>query len=200
MRLTAAMTIGTLALAALAGCGKKDEAATEKAPAAKAAADAATSAVAAGGPPARKAGLWEQTVTTAGIEQTTRVCLDAATDAKIQVWGGQATKDMCSEQQMTRNLDGSYSFSSVCDLGSGGKTTTKGSVKGDFGDRYTVEATSNTEGAAAPQMNGAHTMRLDAVWKGPCPEGFKPGDMELPGGMKMNLTEMGQTFAKGAQK
>jgi hypothetical protein len=39
-------------------------------------------------------------------------------------------------------------------------------------------------------MNGSHKMVLDAVWQGPCPAGFKPGDMELPGGMKINVLEM----------
>jgi hypothetical protein len=34
-------------------------------------------------------------------------------------------------------------------------------------------------------------MTLDATWKGPCPADFKPGDMELPGGMKINMLTMG---------
>ena len=45
--------------------------------------------------------------------------------------------------------------------------------------------------AGAPQMNGEHAMTLEATWKGPCPADFKPGDMELPGGMKINMLTMG---------
>jgi len=199
MRPTMVMTIGTLALAALAGCDRK-AAEPATAPPARAAADAATAAVAtAGGAPVRKAGLWEQTIATAGVEQTTRLCLDAATDAQLSVWGAQAGKQACPDQQLSRGIDGSYSFKSVCDMGGGGKTISSGIIKGDFNSRYVVEATSTTEGAAVPHMNGARTMRLTAVWKGPCPAGFAPGDMELPGGQKFNLARMGETFAKGKQ-
>ena len=192
MRLTTALTITTLSLAALGACSKKDEAAKAPAPAAQSAADAATSAVASsGGMPVRKPGLWEHTVSTAGATQTTRLCLDAATDAQLSIMGSQAGKDICSDQHMSRGLDGSYSFRSVCDLGEGGKMTSTGTIKGDFNSSYVVESTSSTAGAAMPQMNGAHSMRLTAVWKGPCPAGFVPGDMELPGGQKMNLAQMG---------
>src|SRR5438552_2208628 len=45
-------------------------------------------------------------------------------------------------------------------------------------------------GAAATQMNGEHEMTMEGTWKGACPAGFKPGDMELPGGMKINMLDM----------
>jgi hypothetical protein len=97
---------------------------------------------------------------------------------------------MCSKTAMSRGLDGSWSFSSVCNVGAGGKTTTSGVITGDFNSKYEMTAESTTEGASAPQMNGPHKMAMEAVWVGPCPAGFKPGDMELPGGMKMNMLAM----------
>jgi hypothetical protein len=179
-------------LALLAGCQRKP--AAEKAADAKAAA-ANASATTTGpapiaSPPRRKPGLWSQTVKMAEMSQTTRICLDATTEAKMSVFGQQATKDMCKVNHMSRGLDGSWAFVSVCDMGSGGKTTTTGVASGDFGSHYTMTADSVTSGASAPQMNGSHKMVLDAVWQGPCPAGFKPGDMELPGGMKINVLEM----------
>ena len=175
---------------ALAACGQKD---TAEAPAA---ADAAvsTAAQATGGaaatPPPRKPGLWTQTVSMGDFNQTTRLCLDAATDKSMSLWGSQMTKDMCEKNEMSRGLDGSWRFSSVCDMGSGGKSTSTGVATGDFSSKYRVDAETTTEGASAPQMNGARKMTIEATWQGPCPEGFKPGDMELPGGMKMNIAEI----------
>lgn len=189
--------LATAALA-LAACGQKD---TAKAPAAGDAAAPATATAAASGsvaPPARKPGLWLQKVSMGDFSQSTRLCLDEATDKSMSVWGAQATQEMCSQTQMSRGLDGAITFNSTCDMGSGGKSTSTGVIKGDFNSKYTVEAETTTEGASAPQMNGARKMVLEATWQGPCPADFKPGDMEL-NGMKMNIVEMSKMKNAGAQ-
>ncbi|MFN3513586.1 MAG: DUF3617 domain-containing protein [Phenylobacterium sp.] len=172
---------------ALSACGQREDkaAATGEAPAAQAPAAAAQ----AGQPPARKAGLWRQTISMGDFTQSTRICLDAATEEQVSLWGGQESAEMCSQNEASRAADGSWRFSSVCDMGTGGRTTTTGVARGDFSTRYTVEADSVTEGAAAPQMNGARKMTVEAVWEGPCPEGFRPGDIELPGNVRMNLLD-----------
>jgi hypothetical protein len=67
-------------LLALAGCQKKPETpamATGEAPAAAASAPMT-------GPPRRKAGLWTQTVTTQGMTQTSKICLDGLWSAVEQ--------------------------------------------------------------------------------------------------------------------
>ncbi|WP_309645972.1 DUF3617 family protein [Phenylobacterium sp.] len=179
----------TAAVLALAACGKTDEKAAAVGEAAPAAANAPVSGPAA--MPKRKPGLWSQTVTMAEFSQTTRICLDAAAEAKLSVLGGQATQDMCQQTTMTPKLGGGWTFSSVCDMGSGGKTTSTGTITGDFDTKYRMESDSTTEGAGAPQMNGSRKMVMEAAWQGPCPADFKPGDMEMPNGMKMNLLAMG---------
>lgn len=185
VRLAVTMTAAALVLAA---CGKKEEtAATGDAAPAAANAPAATPAAL----PKRKPGLWSQTVTVADFSQTTRICLDAAAEEKLSLVGGQATKEMCAQTTMTARPGGGWTFTSVCDMGSGGKTTTTGTMSGDFNTTYKVEADSTTEGAATPQMNGVRKMVMEATWQGACPPDFKPGDMEIPNGMKMNLLEMG---------
>jgi hypothetical protein len=40
-----------------------------------------------------------------------------------------------------------------------------------------------------PQANGTHKIAVEATWEGPCPGGMKPGDMEMPGGMRINVNE-----------
>lgn len=188
-----ACAVAVLSVLALAACGKKEEAKAPGAPGeqAKPGAPADLAAM------RRKPGLWRQTVTTSGMTQTMRLCTDATTEAKLSLWGGQATKDMCSKQEMKRGLTGDVSFSSVCNMGSGGTITTNGTMKGDFGAKYVVTAKSVTSGASAPQMNGEHDMTMEAVWEGPCPPDFRPGDMEVAKGVKFNIVEMGAASAAG---
>ena len=173
---------------ALAACSKKPASAPD---AATATAPVAANAPAAPmTPPERKAGLWEQKVSTAGMTQVSRICFSNEVNEKMTLWGQQGGKDICAQQSVTPT-PGGWKFSSTCNMGSGGTITSSGEAKGDFGTHYTVDIKSSTTGAAAPQMNGQHAMTLEATWKGPCPADFKPGDMELPGGMKINILTMG---------
>lgn len=184
------LAVLTAAALSLAACGQKAETAKS---AEGAATTASAGAPAAGAPatmPTRKPGLWTQTVNTGDMTQTTRICIDESVDKAMSVVGSQMSKDMCSKNAVTR-VAGGYAFESVCNVGAGmGTTTTKGTVTGDFNSKYKVEAETSVTGANAAQMNGAHKMTVEAAWAGPCPAGFAPGDMELPGGMKMNIAKM----------
>lgn len=174
---------------ALAACSKKPASAPDGA---TAAAPAVANAPAAPmTPPERKAGLWEQKMSTAGMTQVSRICFSDEVNEKMTLWGQQGDDDMCSSKSVTPTAGG-WKFSSTCNMGSGGTIVSSGEAKGDFGTHYTVDIKSSTTGAAAPQMNGEHAMTLEATWKGPCPADFKPGDMELPGGMKINMLTMGK--------
>jgi hypothetical protein len=137
--------------------------------------------------PERAPGLWEQKVATNGMTQVSQICLDKAVEQRFSVWGQQAGKSACNETQIRPRGGGGWDFASTCDLGDGGKTATKGAVTGDFARAYKVSAESTVTGARAPQMNGTHTMTLEASWRGACPAGMAPGDMLLPGGMKINM-------------
>jgi hypothetical protein len=132
----------------------------------------------------------------AGMTQISRICFSEAVNRKVTLWGQQGDEDMCSQKSITPTAGG-WKFSSTCNMGSGGTIVSSGEAKGDFGTHYTVDIKSSTTGAAAPQMNGPHAMTLEATWKGPCPADFKPGDMELPGGMKINMLTMAPGGAGG---
>ncbi|THD81288.1 MAG: hypothetical protein E7812_04620 [Phenylobacterium sp.] len=177
-RVWIALGLGVLAAA---GCQKKTETVT---PAPATAAAPATPQMT---PPARRPGLWEQRVSNGDYVQVTRICLDAAVDAKLSWWGQQATQDICQKNLFTHRPDGAWAVSSVCDMGTGGKVTTAGTATGDFASKYQLRAESSTVGAAAPQMNGVHRFVIDAAWMGACPAGMQPGDMTLPGGVRINL-------------
>lgn len=141
--------------------------------------------------PKRKPGLWKQTMLIEGLDaiQTTKLCLDAATDAKLAWWGQQGFKQSCSKSEVKREPDGSWRFSSVCE-GGGVKTTNDGTAVGDFNSRYQLKAESSTSGAPVPEMNGSRTVTIDAEWVGECPANMRAGDIELPNGQRVNIVEI----------
>ena len=141
-------------------------------------------------PPARRPGLWEQRISNGEMVQVVRICLDAAVDARLGWWGQQATKGMCEKNVYTRQTTGDWRFSSVCDMGTGGKVTTSGLATGDFNSRYVIQAESSTVGAEVPQMNGLAQLNVEAAYQGACPADMRAGDMEMPGGVRVNLMDM----------
>nr|QQZ49521.1 hypothetical protein JKL49_21535 [Phenylobacterium glaciei] len=130
-------------LAVLAGIAVLGVSACNK-PAEKTDGETASAFVPSQTPPKRKPGLWEQRVSNGDVLQVSRICLDEATDAKISFWGSQATRDMCEQNVFSSRVAGGYQFSSVCDMGSGGKTTTSGVATGDFSSKYLIQAESST--------------------------------------------------------
>lgn len=172
-------------------CQRAEEKAA--APAADQAGEAVTAQAAApGGRPARKGGLWEHSLETMGVTQTSRLCLDAETDANVALWGQQASAESACEQNSFTPTAGGYAFVSVCPDGQGGKVTSRGTITGDFNSAYKMEATTTTTGSSIPQANGEMKTVMTATWKGPCPEGMKPGDMQvsIPGAGTVNLNDM----------
>ena len=182
MRRVLVMGVGLLVLAA---CQKKTDstAAVGEAPVASASA-AMTN------PPKRKPGLWNQTISTGDMTQTMKLCLDEATEAKMTVWGQQATKNVCAKNIVTPAVGGGWSFVSECDMGEAGKIATTGKATGDFNSKYMIKATSVTTGSSMAHSNGTQEMQMTGTWEGACPASMKPGDMTLPNGMTMNITNL----------
>ncbi|MDP1641087.1 MAG: hypothetical protein Q8L59_02770, partial [Phenylobacterium sp.] len=52
--------------------------------------------------PTRRAGLWEQRLSTEGIVQVTRICIDDTLDERLSWWGQQATDESCEKNLVTR--------------------------------------------------------------------------------------------------
>lgn len=188
-----ALALTAVSLVALSACNRKPAQAPHppappgSAPTSGAGAPAAPAAPVA--LPERTPGLWEQKVSSRGMTQASRICLDKATEARFTWWGQSAGKSGCSHTTVTPRAGGGWSFASSC-VGENGKTETRGEVTGDFAKAYKVSAQSTISGARAPSMNGTHAMTLEARWQGPCPAGMQPGDMLLPGGMKINLLQI----------
>lgn len=189
--------VSLAAMLALAACSKKPETPGGGPTSATASVTTTTTASAATGvttsvsadPPRRRAGLWEQTLSTSGMHQVTKICLDDSVEKTTHWWGAQAGQSACTHQQVSRKLGGGWEFSSTCSMGDAGTVTSHGVASGDFTANYAMDIDSTTSGSPMPEANGVHKMKLEGVWRGPCPADLKPGDMVLPGGMKMNLAQ-----------
>jgi len=142
--------------------------------------------------PKRRAGLWEQVIVLDGKPESMgkfSECIGASTHAKPRVFGGGTAKMMDCQRSVSRGLDGSYAYSSTCNLGQGGKMTAKESETGDFSSNYKIVRQSDTTGAASAAMNGHHVMEIDATYAGACPAGMTPGDISVNGTI-MNIRKV----------
>ncbi len=100
--------------------------------------------------PARKAGLWQLTMTfeKGGMpQQVIKQCIDAATDKKMNSVSGGTGREQCSKQDV-RQVGGTIVVDSVCKMGPM-TTTSHAVVSGDFNSAYTVQVDSKQEGGPA---------------------------------------------------
>jgi hypothetical protein len=136
--------------------------------------------------PARRPGLWEIKMSLEGGQmpaQTMQQCIDAATDKLMQEkFSGQ---DACSKQEMSKSGN-TIVVDSSCKIGTMA-TTTHAVFEGDFDAAYTVKVSTALEGGIKKNMT------MQAKWLGACKPDQKPGDIEMPGGMKMNVLDMPKT-------
>ena len=151
--------------------------------------------------PARKAGLWEMTMTfegRGGPPQTMQQCIDAATDKAMQDMSQGVRGQGCSKRE-TKKVGDTIVFDSVCNMGAG-TTTSHGVVTGDFNSAYTVKINSKREGPPIKDMPAETNMTVAAKWLGACKADQKPGDMIMANGMKMNVTDMQKGAAPAKKK
>ena len=191
MRVLIVTALAGVALVCLAACNKHPAAGDA---AASSGASVASAPAAPAGPvtiqsiPHRKPGLWSQTMTMSGAPSqmpSLKICVDEASEAKTSLLVQQNRDSKCGSPQLTRNLDGSITFTTHCDMGAVGKIDTSGTVKGDFNSAYTVDMTSTTTGGAAGVSATQH-IALTATRVGDCAPGQTGGDIILANGMKLN--------------
>jgi hypothetical protein len=166
-------------MATLAGCGKP-----------------------AGGPstttfPARKAGLWEQSMTRDGKPGrlgALNVCLDAAADARLGLFGRHFGKPGCP-REVSRDGAGVYHFHSTCTLDNGAVVNSRGDASGDFNTDYQVYSEISVSGAPYEPMNGVHTVTITGRYKGACPADMRPGEVSLGSGLRVSMDRLAEIAA-----
>lgn len=136
--------------------------------------------------PVRQPGLWRQVMVLEGQDGplVIKLCIDKATDAQMSWWGPAARRN-CRSDSMVRRADGSWSFDSDCQAANGARVVRSGVVVGDFDVRYQLEATTTISGVDDPMISGTRKISIDAERLGSCPAGLRPGDMELPNGVRV---------------
>jgi hypothetical protein len=140
--------------------------------------------------PIRKAGLWEMKVVRSGSatpEMTMQHCTDESTDKEMSSTFSPMAKEMCPKQDIQKTATG-YVSDSVCKAGAM-SITSHSDIVGDFNSAYTVKSKSHNEGGPA-SVPADSTTTIEAKWLGACKPDQKPGDIVLPGGMKMNVKDM----------
>lgn len=143
--------------------------------------------------PIRKAGLWEMKMVRTGgqiPEVTMQHCTDETTDKEMNNFASPMAQQVCSKQDIQKTATG-YATDSVCNFG-GINTTSHADITGDFNSAYTVKTMSRVTGGAAGTGVKDTAMTIEAKWLGACKPGQKPGDIVMPGGMKMNIKDMGK--------
>jgi hypothetical protein len=152
--------------------------------------------------PTRKAGLWEMKMVRTGgsvPDMTMQHCTDATTDKQMST-SFSPGKETCAKQDIVKTATG-YVSDSVCSV-AGMTITSHAEITGDFNSAYTVKSTSKSEGGPANIARDS-TTTIEAKWLGACKSDQKPGDIVMPGGMKMNILEpdkLKSMLPKGMQK
>lgn len=145
--------------------------------------------------PSRRPGLWEISVTierpSAAAPIVTQMCFDAATERDLMEYGLKASKDNCSRLDMKR-VGKTWVMDFECTFGKM-KSASKATISGDFQSTVTVRIEGTTEGGFAGDKGPQSTLITQAaVWKSADCAGMKPGDIGLPGGLKINVRTLKQ--------
>jgi len=140
--------------------------------------------------PTRKPGLWEMKMGMAGSptpQMTMQHCTDETTDKLLNDQVSPLAKQACAKQDLKKTATG-YISDSVCAVG-GASITSHAEIVGDFSSAYTVHSTSHSDkGPGGKPLDTTTT--IEAKWLGACKPDQKPGDIVMPGGMKMNIRDM----------
>lgn len=140
--------------------------------------------------PARKPGLWEiqmeMGTRPGGI--VTKLCLDNSVDKKMMERGLTTVRPgvQCSQRDI-KTTGSSITVNSVCNDGNRTTTTHAETVFQGNTAYKTVAVVKYT-----PELAGKSesTVSQNARWLSACPADWKPGDMELPMGGRININEM----------
>lgn len=139
--------------------------------------------------PIRKAGLWEMKMQPSAQmpAMTMQHCTDETTDKQMSAMASPMTKDSCAKNEIRKTATG-YTTDAVCSFG-GMTSTTHSDITGDFNSAYTMKVASQTKGGPAGAARDG-VMTIEAKWLGACKADQKPGDIVMPGGIKMNIRDM----------
>jgi hypothetical protein len=145
--------------------------------------------------PARRAGLWDVTVTMESMKlpaRTNTMCIDAATDARLMNLG-MASRDAKCTQMTVSGIGSTRVVDSVCHMNGG---TQKNHIVMTFSGNGAYHMDMRSHFAPPIEGHGDSHIVQDAKWVGSCPAGMKPGDM-MVNGMKINMLQVQSAHPAG---
>jgi hypothetical protein len=144
----------------------------------------------------RKPGLWEVSASSDGrsAPMTMKQCADETTDAQMMQMS-ETQAENCTMSDFTKTASG-YEFSSECQLGAS-KVTSKGVFSGDFNSQYKGQIVTTMNPPLFGQSQS--TSSITAKWVGTCPNGMKPGDMQMGNGVTIDLEQAKQGAKMAAE-
>ena len=140
--------------------------------------------------PIRKAGLWEIKMAKTGSplpDMAMQHCTDETTDKQMNNMASPMAQQICSKQAVQKTATG-YVSDSLCSIG-GVSISSHSEIAGDFNAAYTVTTTSHSDLGSKGTPRDTVT-KIEAKWLGACKPDQKPGDIVMPGGLKMNVKDM----------
>jgi hypothetical protein len=143
--------------------------------------------------PPRKPGLWEVTVAVEKPRRmapiTTRMCIDAATDREAMDFMLRLSKDSCQRYEM-KKAGATWLIDSVCTIGPV-KSAARVTIAGDFQSSVTMRVEGTTEGGFTGGTGPQPTLITQkATWKSADCGTLKPGDLGMPGGIRLNIKQL----------
>lgn len=136
--------------------------------------------------PTRRAGLWREVVTVDGGVQRMRICLDEAAARRLNLLGDELGQYDCVANRTWREGD-HWAFEHSCNMLSDGLQEVSGRVRGDLQARFSLTATSEIQRSQFPKANGTHQTTIEGTYEGPCPAGWRPGEVELENGERFSV-------------
>jgi hypothetical protein len=139
--------------------------------------------------PKRKSGLWEMTMIgeqTNGQPQTVTTCVEQKTDTGLtSSFGGKIPKN-CKPPTLKKSA-GTYVITSACKF-TDSNVTTVAILSGDMNSAYKIDRTSTYN----PPNKGRKESKqaITAKWLSPCKADQRPGDMIMPDGTKINISDI----------
>jgi hypothetical protein len=122
----------------------------------------------------------------AAFEMTTQECTDGTIEKTMSTASSPTEDEVCSRRDIEKTTTG-YVIDSVGNFG-GLSITRHSELIGDLDAGYVEKSTSRS------RHGPSHTPREDtttteAKWLGACKPDQKPGDIVMPGGLKMNIND-----------
>ncbi len=122
-----------------------------------------------------------------------QVCVDPATDRELMEFGLRIARGTCKKHTM-RHAGNALVIDAECKLGPI-RSVTKSTLSGDFRSKYTVRTEGTTESKVAIgnlSKGPRETLVVQtARWtSATCTGGLKPGDIAMPGGLKVNVQKI----------